>query len=71
MRIRDRECRADGCTIPATWCEAHHRQPWSAGGKTDLDNGMLLCSHHHHLIHDDRYLHQRMPNGDLRFVRRT
>ncbi|WP_323368692.1 MULTISPECIES: HNH endonuclease signature motif containing protein [unclassified Nocardioides] len=69
--MRDRECRADGCTIPATWCEAHHRQPWSAGGKTDLDNGMLLCSHHHHLIHDDRYLHQRMPNGDLRFVRRT
>ena len=24
MIIRDRECRAHGCTIPATWCEAHH-----------------------------------------------
>jgi len=71
LAIRDRECRANGCTIPATWCEAHHVNPWSAGGKTDLDNGMLLCSHHHHLIHDDRYLHQQMPNGDLRFARRT
>ncbi|WP_166389741.1 HNH endonuclease signature motif containing protein [Nocardioides ochotonae] len=71
LAIRDKECRADGCTIPSTWCEAHHLNPWSAGGKTDLDNGLLLCSHHHHLIHDDRYLHQRMPNGDLRFTRRT
>ncbi|MQW77405.1 DUF222 domain-containing protein [Nocardioides sp. dk4132] len=71
LAIRDKECRADGCTIPSTWCEAHHVDPWSAGGKTDLDNGLLFCSHHHHLIHDDRYLHQRMPNGDIRFARRT
>ena len=40
--IRDKECRADGCTIPSTWCEAHHVDPWSAGGKTDLDNAMLV-----------------------------
>ena len=71
LAIRDRECRADGCSIPATWCEAHHLRPWSTGGTTDLANGLLLCSHHHHLVHDDRYLHQRMPNGDLRFARRT
>ena len=71
LAIRDTECRADGCTIPATWCEAHHLRPWSAGGRTDLANAVLLCSHHHHLVHDDRYLHQRTPNGDLRFTRRT
>ncbi len=71
LAIRDRECRAGGCTIPATWCEAHHSKPWSAGGKTDLDNAMLLCSHHHHLIHDERYLHEQLPNGDIRFARRT
>ncbi|WP_166392424.1 HNH endonuclease signature motif containing protein [Nocardioides ochotonae] len=71
LAIRDRECRAHGCTIPATWCEAHHVRPWSAGGKTDLDNAMLFCGHHHHLIHDERYLHQQLPNGDIRFARRT
>ncbi|WP_166137590.1 HNH endonuclease signature motif containing protein [Nocardioides ochotonae] len=71
LAIRDRECRASGCSIPATWCEAHHLRPWSEGGKTDLENGLLLCSHHHHLVHDDRYLHERMPNGDLRFARGT
>ncbi|NPC96852.1 HNH endonuclease signature motif containing protein [Nocardioides sp. zg-DK7169] len=71
LAIRDRECHAAGCSIPSRWCEAHHLKPWSAGGRTDLANALLLCSHHHHLIHDDRYLHQRMPNGDIRFARRT
>ncbi len=70
LALRDRQCRAAGCDIPATWCEAHHLLPWGRLGATDLDNGVLLCSHHHHRIHDDRYLHQRLPNGDVRFSRR-
>jgi hypothetical protein len=28
-------------------------RPWSAGGKTDLSNGALLCGFHHRLIHAD------------------
>ena len=56
-----------GCDIPAAWCEAHHLIPWTKGGKTDLADGVLLCSHHHHRAHDDRYLHDRLPNGDIRF----
>lgn len=32
LRLRDRNCRAKGCTIPATWCEAHHLKPWALGG---------------------------------------
>ena len=70
MGIRDGGCRAEGCEIPAAWCEAHHLIPWSRGGKTDLADGLLLCSHHHHRAHDDRYLHDRLPSGDLRFHRR-
>ena len=71
MAVRDRRCRAEGCTIPAAWCEAHHAtNPWSRGGRTDLADGVLLCSWHHHRAHDDRYLHDRLPNGDYRFHRR-
>lgn len=71
MAIRDRTCRAEGCDIPAAWCEAHHhRQPWAAGGRTDLDGGVLLCSWHHHRAHDHAYRHERLANGDLRFHRR-
>lgn len=71
LALRDRVCRAEGCTTPATWCEAHHLDPWSRGGTTDLANGILLCSHHHHRAHDDRYTTHQMPNGDLRYHRRT
>jgi hypothetical protein len=72
MIIRDRECRAEGCSIPAAWCEAHHwGNPWAAGGRTDLKDGVLLCSWHHHRAHDPTYAASRMPNGDVRFSRRT
>ena len=71
LLIRDRTCRADGCDIPGTWSEAHHWVAWQAGGDTDLDNGVLLCSHHHHRAHDPHYAAERMGNGDVRFNRRT
>lgn len=71
LRLRDRHCRAEGCTVPAAWCDAHHHDPWSHGGGSDLDNGLLLCGHHHRRAHDPAYDHSRLPNGDYRFHRRT
>lgn len=72
MAVRDRRCRAEGCTIPAAWCEAHHaKDPWSRGGKTDLADGALLCPWHHHRAHDPHYDTRRLPDGDYRFHRRT
>jgi hypothetical protein len=71
LRLRDTHCRAEGFTIPATWCESHHWQPWSRGGRTDLDAGALLCSHHHHRVHDPDYEQEHMPNGRVRISRLT
>lgn len=71
LLVRDRECRAEGCDIPGTWAEAHHWAPWSRGGRTDLANAVLLCSHHHHRAHDPQYRSDRLANGDVRFSRRT
>lgn len=70
LRLRDRRCRARGCDVPATWCEAHHLRPWALGGLTDLDDGILLCGFHHHRAHDPAYLVERQADGDLLFVRR-
>lgn len=64
------ECQADGCDIPSSWTEAHHLVPWEHGGATDLDNMALLCSYHHHRIHDPAYDHQWHPDGSLAFRRR-
>ncbi|WP_208748371.1 HNH endonuclease signature motif containing protein, partial [Arthrobacter sp. PM3] len=52
---RDQGCAFPGCTIPASWCEAHHIDYWSRGGSTGTENGTLLCSHHHHLIHKEQW----------------
>jgi hypothetical protein len=69
LRLRDRRCRAKGCSVPATWCEAHHLKPWASGGSTDLEDGVLLCSFHHHRAHDPTYDASRHPDGDLVLVR--
>ena len=56
LRVRHKTCTAQGCKIPAAWCQAHHKQPWqprSPGqkrGPTDLANGTLLCGRHHRLV---------------------
>ncbi|MER7555939.1 DUF222 domain-containing protein [Nocardioides sp. NPDC126508] len=71
LLLRSATCQAEGCDIPGTWAEAHHWIPWTNGGATDLDNAALLCSHHHHRAHDSTYLHERLPNGDIRVTRRT
>lgn len=71
LLLRDRHCRAEGCEIPGIWSEAHHWDPWALGGSTDLADGVLLCNHHHHRAHDTAHRAERLPNGDVRFHRRT
>ncbi|MFD1210622.1 DUF222 domain-containing protein [Arthrobacter sp. GCM10027362] len=57
---RDGGCIFPGCAVPAPWTEAHHVHEWEKGGRTGTDNGCLLCSFHHHLVHQ----------GDWRIVMR-
>ena len=64
-------CAADGCDRPYAWTELHHRQPWSHGGSTDLDNAVPLCHWHHQRIHDHTYQHTWQPDGTVSFQRRT
>ena len=49
--VRDDGCRYPGCRQPSGWCDAHHVIHWQHGGPTDLDNLVLLCDHHHHVVH--------------------
>ncbi|MEZ5237873.1 MAG: HNH endonuclease signature motif containing protein [Microthrixaceae bacterium] len=48
---RDGGCVFPGCDQPASRCDAHHEHPWELGGRTDVDNGCLLCRRHHGLVH--------------------
>jgi hypothetical protein len=49
--IRDKHCRFSGCTRPPVMCHAHHIQHWVDGGPTSLADLVLLCGHHHRLVH--------------------
>jgi hypothetical protein len=51
LAVRDGGCVWPRCTAPPSWCHAHHVLEWENGGPTDVDNGVLLCSFHHHLLH--------------------
>ncbi len=53
--IDDQQCRHPGCSAPVWACEAHHVIFWEGPlkGETKLANLVLLCWHHHHLLHKD------------------
>lgn len=71
LDLRDRGCTADGCDAPASICHAHHDDPWSSGGRTDLELGRLLCAHHHRLAHRRDYEMRRGHGRTVTFHRRT
>ncbi|WP_193510028.1 HNH endonuclease signature motif containing protein [Cryobacterium sp. BB736] len=54
LAARDGGCAWPDCDRPPEWTEAHHIRWWERdGGTTDIDNGILLCRHHHLLLHDE------------------
>jgi hypothetical protein len=71
LGLRDRGCTARGCETTASGCHAHHDDPWSRRGRTDLTNGRLLCPRHHRLAHDPRYAMTVHADNKVTFTRRT
>ena len=62
LERRDGGCRFPGCTA-RHYVDAqslprfigHHIRHWADGGETKLDNLLLLCRHHHRLVHEGGY----------------
>ena len=54
-------CAVQNCDRPPSWTEAHHATHWERGGRTDIDNGVLLCRHHHMLLHNSGWTIPRPP----------
>jgi hypothetical protein len=56
LAVRDGGCMAPGCDRPPSWCESHHIEYWARDhGHTNTGNGILLCKHHHLLIHNNKW----------------
>ena len=65
---RDRGCVFPGCRN-RIYIHAHHVEHWANGGATEAGNLMLLCSHHHRLVHEGGFTIRREQQDRLTFVR--
>jgi hypothetical protein len=49
-------CMFPGCDRGTDYGEAHHIDEWVADhGKTNVADGILLCRHHHMLLHNNKW----------------
>ena len=51
LEHRDKGCRFPGCTN-VRHVDPHHFRHWADGGETSTWNLVLLCRHHHRLMHE-------------------
>ena len=70
VKRRDRHCRFPGCTN-MTFTNIHHIVAWKPGGRTDLPNLVLLCKHHHGVVHRNGWTLSGDANEELTIVSPT
>ena len=68
LYLRDRGCAFPGCTRPPRNCQGHHIVHWDDGGPTDLANLVLLCEHHHRVVHRAGWDIKLAPDGIPEFL---
>jgi hypothetical protein len=65
LEFRDKTCRFPGCGLK--YCDSHHIEHWTNGGKTKLENLVLICRLHHTALHEGGYHVDFRPDGELQF----
>jgi hypothetical protein len=68
LLARDGRCQFPGCER-RRFVDAHHIRHWAQGGETSLDNLVLLCRHHHRLVHEGGFAVSLDAGGRRRFAR--
>ncbi len=68
ISVRDNgRCRFVACERRT--CDVHHVVHYEHGGRTAVDNGILLCPRHHTAVHERGFRITGEPNGTLTFHR--
>jgi hypothetical protein len=66
LMLRDRGCAFPGCTHTA-FLHGHHIEHWLHGGETSLENLVMLCTFHHHLVHEGGWTVTSEADGAFTF----
>jgi hypothetical protein len=66
LHYRDRACAFPGCGS-RRFTQAHHIAWWDKGGRTDLENLVLICFFHHRLVHEYGWRLARDAHGTVRW----
>jgi len=66
LMLRDHGCAFPGCTH-TRFVHAHHIEHWLHGGQTSLDNLVMLCTFHHHLVHEGGWRVTADSDGTLSY----
>jgi hypothetical protein len=66
LKRRDGGCRFPGCTN-SHFVDAHHIRHWADGGETAMENLVLLCRHHHRLVHEGGFGLGKSTLGAIEF----
>jgi len=62
-------CAVPGCDVPSHRCDLHHLREWHLGGRTEPDNLLPLCPHHHHALHRHRWTITGHPHHRIQIHR--
>ena len=69
LKSRDQSCcRFPGCSRQRH-LDAHHIRHWAHGGETKIDNLLMLCRHHHRLVHEGGIRVHKQADGTVGFAR--
>jgi hypothetical protein len=58
-------CAIPHCQVRYSRTKLHHIIWWEHDGRSDLDNFLPVCEHHHHNIHDNGWQLTLEPNRTL------
>jgi hypothetical protein len=68
LKYRDFGCTFEGCGA-RRFLQAHHIVWYERGGRTDLENLLLVCFFHHKLVHEYGWAVTRDQEGTIRWFR--
>ena len=66
LLLRDHGCAFPGCTH-TTFLHGHHIRHWLHGGETSMENLVMLCTFHHHLVHEGGWTVSAIAGGGFAF----